>query len=251
MHSHKKPLFFRQFEEWAKYGLVPGRLYIANLARRNMGKGQPELAYARDHFADRGKIFVDIGANKGLWSWVLAPGFAAVHAFEPNPKNFRLLTKWRRANVFKYAVALSDQDGTAQLRIPRGVGQFSDNMGSLQPPTGTTNHTAVEVATRCLDSYDLFDVGLIKIDVEGHEEAVLKGAWGIIERDQPVLIIEMLDNQSPLIERMAPLFARDYACYSIREGSCIRLGDGHSNRRLANTGSYCRDFIFLPKHLNI
>ncbi len=252
MHPDKNPLSFRRLDEWVKYYLVPGRLYIANLVRRNMRKGQHELSYMRDYFANPDKIFVDVGANKGLWSWVLASNFAEVHAFEANPKNFRLLTKWHRANVFPHAVALSDQDAVARLGIPYGEQSFSDNMSSLQPLAGMREYAEIAVTTRRLDSCNLSQIGLIKIDVEGHEEAVLQGAWGVIERDWPVLVIEMLESphQPPLTQRMAPLFDRGYVCHYVRKGQLIRLGNRQTSRTISNTidGLYCRDFIFIHEN---
>ncbi|MEY2549321.1 MAG: hypothetical protein QOD64_1903, partial [Verrucomicrobiota bacterium] len=55
----------------------------------------------------------------------------------------------------------------------------------------------IEVETRRIDDYDLVDVGFIKIDVEGHELAVLAGAANTLARHTPNLLIECNDEHQP------------------------------------------------------
>jgi FkbM family methyltransferase len=89
------------------------------------------------------------------------------------------------------AVALSDHNGEAQLRV------LVDDMGrsSIERANPVERLGVVEVITvptRRLDDYAAIEpVGCIKIDVEGHEDAVLRGARRILSRDHPTLIIEI------------------------------------------------------------
>jgi hypothetical protein len=73
-------------------------------------------------------------------------------------------------------VALSDRDGAAMLGFPDG---YSGNHGLASLETGTNG---VLVAVRRLDSFELTSVGVMKIDVEGHEAAVLSGAVKLLGR---------------------------------------------------------------------
>jgi hypothetical protein len=59
-----------------------------------------------------------------------------------------------------------------------------------------TSSQEIEVETRTLDEYEL-DVGFIKIDVEGHELAVLDGAKGTIEKSRPNMLVECNDEHNP------------------------------------------------------
>jgi FkbM family methyltransferase len=89
------------------------------------------------------------------------------------------------------AVALSDHTGDAQLRVLLN----DPGRSSIEKANPVERLGAVElltVPTRRLDDYDAIEpVGCIKIDVEGHEDAVLRGARRILLRDYPSLIIEI------------------------------------------------------------
>jgi hypothetical protein len=91
------------------------------------------------------------------------------------------------------AVALSDQSGDAQLRVP--AEETERGRSTIERANRVEQLGAVEVLTvptRRLDDYDAIEpVGCIKIDVEGHEDAVLRGARRILLRDHPSLIIEI------------------------------------------------------------
>ena len=62
--------------------------------------------------------------------------------------------------------------------------------------TGDTVET-IRVPLRTLDSYNLSNIGFIKIDVEGHELDVLRGAEVTLRRDQPNLLIEIENRHAP------------------------------------------------------
>ena len=77
-------------EEKIKKFLIPGKLYLKYLKRKHLNKGEDELHLLR-FFVAEGNGAIDIGANKGIYSAVLAPLASIVHSFEPNPKLFKIL----------------------------------------------------------------------------------------------------------------------------------------------------------------
>jgi hypothetical protein len=89
------------------------------------------------------------------------------------------------------AVALSDHTGDAQLRVlVDDTGRSSIEKANPIEQLGVVE--VLTVPTRRLDDYHAIEpVGCIKIDVEGHEDAVLRGARRILSRDHPSLIIEI------------------------------------------------------------
>lgn len=130
---------------------------------------------------------LDIGANIGNHALFFADHFAAVLAFEPNPRTFRLLAlnAELRPNIRCCNVGLSDADGPARLAVT------ADNLGMATLHGGAG--AAVDCELRRLDGLDLLDgqrVSLMKIDVEGHEAAVLRGATALLARDRPVVVLE-------------------------------------------------------------
>ena len=183
-------------EERLKYALVPPRLYMRYRGRKEWRRGEAEVRLL-PVLADPTRASLDIGANKGVYSWFLKDLSAKVYAFEPNPKLYRILRRLSGAKVAALPYALSDRTGKAELRVPRHrKGGFSNQGGSLSAVKVADDYMAVEVETRRLDDLDLRNVGFVKIDVEGFEQAVLDGARETLARERPRLLIEMEERHT-------------------------------------------------------
>jgi FkbM family methyltransferase len=149
-----------------------------------------------------GMTFVDVGAHVGEYTLLassLVGPTGGVHCFEPQPDTFELLlhniTVNRLTNVHLNSCALAESCRNAQLYIAR-----LDNIGqtSLRRPDNYTG-TAIDISCRTLDDYAenraLDRIDLIKIDVEGAELSVLRGAHDILSRRRkPYLILEFWDK---------------------------------------------------------
>lgn len=125
---------------------------------------------------------VDIGANIGVTTRLFAERAAQVHAFEPAPRALPMLRANSGPNVIVHAVALSDSDGTTFFREEKKL----DLSG--------VSDTGVEIPMRTLDSYGL-KPDFIKIDVEGHEPAVLRGARETLQCS-PIIVFEALSDEA-------------------------------------------------------
>jgi FkbM family methyltransferase len=129
-------------------------------------------------------VFWDIGANIGAMSLIAAKSCGQVVAFEPDPRMFTLLEDHVAANklnnVRVYSVALSNQNGSAELfRAP----DTNTGMTSLHPRDSTWSRLAVQTWTAddvVMSDPTLFP-SVIKMDVEGAERMVLQGAKRILE----------------------------------------------------------------------
>ena len=154
---------------------------------------EPELRRL-DELVPKGRGAVDAGVWWGPWSWWLARRVPRVDAFEPNPDLVKSLTPALPSNVFLHPVALSDHSGDANLWIPsRGMG--TEGRASLEATTTMDGDwRQQEVTTSRLDDFDLGDVGFVKIDVEGHELAVLKGAPKLLTVQRPTILIEIEEH---------------------------------------------------------
>ena len=159
------------------------------------------LTYLRDHFKDKmlDSHFIDIGANIGNHTLGLQNCFSHCHAFEPNPRTFRLLkaNMAERANVTCHLLALSDVAGEADFDLDFVNSGKSHIVASELATTVASNASLIKVKTEKLD--DIFDppprIGFIKIDVEGHEMEVLRGATNILRDQKPSLLIEVLASE--------------------------------------------------------
>lgn len=142
---------------------------------------------ALGQFGERGHA-VDIGAQVGLWSRLMAMDFALVTAFEPLPAHLECFDRNMAdaSNVTLHRVALGTDEGTIDLHMP--------------PETTGNTHVAVAgeagvtVPLRTLDSFGLHGIDFLKIDVEGFEREVLLGGEATIRRERPVIIIEQKPN---------------------------------------------------------
>jgi len=144
------------------------------------------LDYIRDNHPEHMSI-LDIGANIGNHSVYFANflKYASIMCFEPETLNYDVLTNnmsgYSNIGLAKFAV--SDKTGTAAF-IRNG-----DNFGAHR-----INDQGDEIVkTISIDKIALGHVTLMKIDVEGHEPAVLDGATDTIIRCKPLILIEDWD----------------------------------------------------------
>ena len=174
---------------------------VRNLATYAMGAGTASLhvresgeaALLRDlaeRWRGRQVTVVDVGAHTGEYATCAREAFgpdATLHCFEPHPETFALLER-RLAEDPRatcHRLALGDERGTARLFS----GDASSVFTSLYADTfGTPGHEVTrvdEVQVRTLDELapelGLVRIDLLKVDVEGHELAVLSGARALIE----------------------------------------------------------------------
>jgi FkbM family methyltransferase len=140
---------------------------------------------------DRGDLAVDVGANVGYMTSLMAAragGSGSVVCFEPHPTVFEVLSRnaarWDAdgdlAAVDARRVALSSEAGTGRLQL-EGDSESQFGLSSLDSSDGAAaNAVEVELA-RFDEAFEEREPGLVKVDVEGHERAVLEGAERLLE----------------------------------------------------------------------
>ncbi|HSI34828.1 MAG TPA: FkbM family methyltransferase [Tepidisphaeraceae bacterium] len=152
--------------------------------------------------ARQSKTILDIGANIGVFGLAVAADNpqAQVHAFEPLPDNSAILKDLIAINGLKnltaHDVALSDQAGEAKFYVPRNrlcnvrdgslVAGFRDDVDEVPVKLVTLDQFAADKGLTKID--------LMKIDVESAEVLVLSGARGVLRRDRPAMICEVLSG---------------------------------------------------------
>lgn len=176
--------------------------------------GEVELHVLR-YLCDRDRDAIDIGANHGCYVHFLRKYARRVYAFEPLPGLAENLARKFRHDINKRKVfirnmALSKTSGTTTLRVPIVDGVLVEGCASVAQEVAMKYVRTKELAVRTetLDNVYSGDVGFIKIDVEGHEEAVLEGAVKTIKRCQPRLQVELEESIAPgAIRRVIDFFA--------------------------------------------
>jgi FkbM family methyltransferase len=187
-----------RIEQGAMRRLPPGLVFEVN-ARLHRWKGERELREL-DRLVAPGSIAVDVGAHFGTYSHALCRSVGRdglVHSFEPIAEDARYLAtaaRQRRLPMVVHTCALSSRNGTAGLTVPERHGHGKTALSSLEQHAAGGEQRTVDV--RRLDDV-LAETGadrpvsFIKIDVEGHELAVLDGAGETISRHRPNLLIEI------------------------------------------------------------
>lgn len=239
-------------EERIKRALFSPRHELKRIVERELRKGEPELRLL-PQLVDPERAAVDAGANRGIWTHQLAGLCPRVYAFEPNPKMFAILSAARPDNAEVYQIALSDQPGLAALKVPRYRRGYSNQHGSLEASRiEGKDFGVVEVETARMDALRLDPVGFIKIDVEGHEGAVIAGASALIARDRPTLVVELEERHRAVsIEQaVGEVIALGYDAFVFKQGELrpFEAFDPDSDHRAAvETPAYINNFIFRPR----
>lgn len=215
---------------------------------------EPEIrAAARIARARPGMRCIDVGANGGVYSYFMKRAGAKVEAFEPIPVLAQDIQRRFGGSIAVHQVALSDQNGNAELHIPIIDGQLQYGYASCENEWDQGQQKKIAVETRTLDSYNLKDVGLIKIDVEGYELAVLEGALETITTSRPTLIIEAEErHRKNAVTSIAELLRKyGYQGTFIKNGVEHPLNNFRQERDQARPEAkgYVCNFIFAPSAL--
>lgn len=144
----------------------------------------PKIELALSHCREF-RSALDVGCHVGLWSLHLASRFEHVDAFEPMPAHRECFVENVKAfNVTLHPVALGDKESDVRMTT------YAGNSGH--------SHVAdvgdIVAQMRTLDSYKFTDVDFLKIDTEGFELQVLRGAVDTLVRCKPVIIVEQKAN---------------------------------------------------------
>jgi FkbM family methyltransferase len=230
---------------------------------RRPKSAERELSYL-DKIIPDDAVTVDVGANCGLYTRRLARLSRQVHAFEPSQQMARLLRRTSARNVRIHEIALSDHDGDAELFIPQGEDGLVHGLASLEARVGSSGRSiSAHVPIARLDAVIHQDVAFVKVDVEGHELNVLNGAVELLERCQPVFLVEAEDRHRAEATRSVFEFFREkaYRGFFLKDNDVIaveqfdptRLQDADALRPDGGRKDgrfYVNNFFFFPRHLD-
>jgi FkbM family methyltransferase len=156
-------------------------------------------------------VIFDVGANIGTYTTWMAKLFpdGKVYCFEPQRSVFQMLCGNiainNLYNCYTYNIAIGNADEPLLLQEPdyfqsNDFGTFSLIEDKISNKSGVKIITDVLKLDTFFEKYQLERVDLIKIDVEGMDIDVLKGAQNIIKKYNPVIFIEHSDNRRSILE---------------------------------------------------
>jgi FkbM family methyltransferase len=212
------------------------------------GKLEPELRLIPKLVTPE-LVAVDVGANFGIYTYALLTAGARVVAFEPLAECVDALRRYgsrQNGRLTVLETALSDHDGRATLHLPRDPSRALTGFATLGPVSMLHEDRSVELRT--LDSYELRNVCLIKIDVEGHEQSVIRGAERtIISADLPTLVVEIEHERldQPITDAFAQILSFGYEGWFLRDGRVTAISAFRAERDQPSSGMRVINFIFV------
>jgi len=181
--------------------------YLGNDLSRQVfvgGDFEPNELALLDHNLAEGMVFADVGAHEGCYTIFAAAKVGPtgrVVAIEPSRREIRRLSRNLRLNecnnVTLVSAALGDRIGTGLLKVAEGEHSGHNTLGSFI--YGSTREVGVErVPTTTLDRL-VRDLGLerldvVKLDVEGRESQVFRGAVETLRRFRPLVLFEAVPS---------------------------------------------------------
>lgn len=243
--------------------LTPASLRLRLNVRRALSNGEPEM-HLLPLLCDPGRKSLDIGACRGVYAACLLQHSSGVIAFEPQPYYADFIRRaLPRVEVMQCAV--SDEESEAVLHVPDDAADggmaYLDSAG----PRAVEFPASIRVRSVTVSGLDIDNVGFIKIDVEGLELAVLRGARDLIAADLPNLLVEAEDRHrrdavASVYAFLKPLgyegwFLMDGTLHSVdtfdadlHQGPAAlaaRLADGRDGRP-----PYINNFIFVQPRVS-
>ncbi|MDF2553482.1 MAG: FkbM family methyltransferase [Chryseobacterium sp.] len=184
------PSFYKQ-----RYFKSLNNLSKENFSKRNV---EPELVWIKEYLQNDAVIF-DIGANVGtfLYQFENKLNHQNIYAFEPNKKlSVRLKRLFPSMNIS--SIALSDENTTAEFKVPIIKGKMVASRGTLNTSyrekdeeKSYTETVEVVKLDDWTQSKNIQKIDFIKIDVEGNEMKTLFGGKNTIQKFKPTLMVEM------------------------------------------------------------
>lgn len=178
--------FFEKIHYWSLFGMN-----IGGFAGDVKESGEKNVwSHLKKQSPGAKPIVFDVGANQGSWSrgiYEYFKGKITLHAFEPSLASFAILKKTLPPDITSYYIGFSDFPGTQTL--------FSDTAGSGLSSLSKRNlvhfgksfNEEEEVALTTLDRFceenKIHHIDLLKLDTEGHELNILKGAADLLSKN--------------------------------------------------------------------
>lgn len=216
------------------------------------------VAYIREQVKP-GNIVFDIGAHKGGYLSIFLQqlkGKGCVYAFEPQSVLYRYLAlishlfDWRSLVLEPYAV--SAETGKAVLSIPYNGGHPSSPCATIIESNMNFRISArEEVNTVSLDAYcsrQGIVPDFLKVDVEGNELSVFRGAENILRTCKPKILFECearFVGEAKVYETFSFLQSLGYEGYFIRGAELLPIKSfSVATHQTSTKGCYCNNFIF-------
>ncbi len=209
--------FVRRWQRNIRVELHPGE-EISRCIYLNGAYEPNQLHFLKQVLKPMG-VFLDIGANSGIYSLVAAQIVGQkgqVFAIEPSGREFKHLQKNvelnRQRNIRPLRLAIGDQEGFQTLRvaaIPRtGHNTLLTKFSYEDTALESVEEVKVTTIDALIKSEKISRLDVVKLDIEGYELPAIMGAMRTLEEFHPTLLVEMLARNEESTKQVHALWAR-------------------------------------------
>jgi len=175
------------FEQWnlQLFRFALSGLGVLNYWNNNLSGEEYFIDKILSKYTKEDPIFFDVGANIGNYTNLLSKKYhnSKIHLFEPHPKNFKKLQNRKFGkNCFLNNMALSEEEGSIEIfdyKYNDGSSHasvYKEVIEKIHKGEAVSYHVEKSTIDDYVSDKKIIEISLLKIDVEGHELQVLKGA---------------------------------------------------------------------------
>lgn len=215
---------------------------------------EPEMRLL-EYIVNKNDLVIDIGANRGIYTFELWKLGARLEVFEPNPVCYDILIPWakNKANIHVHKVGLSNKDHSSKLHIPIDENGVEHDASATIENSDFKHFRKQHVVLKSLDGYQFQNIDFIKIDVEGHEYKVIEGAKLSIVSSKPAILVEIEQrhNKQSIDTIFDKILSLGYRGFFFDNSKLITISqfDIHKHQSFDNFDQshrkYINNFIFL------
>jgi len=198
-------------------------------------------------------VCFDIGANIGSFAVILGKRLpdCLIHAFEPAPNTFSILQSNVRlnclSNVHAHQLAIAGKDGTVRFSNDPRISQRNHIVSAAEAAIASCDVPAVALDSFC-ETHRIERIGFVKVDCEGVEPLVLRGARGLLAQQRiGAMLVEVCprnlrDFEFSIDDLLAAADGLPYAFHRFNDGGGV--GERVTAREMG--AFHSEDVLFLP-----
>ena len=246
--------YHKEIEFFLKNNFLTQHYFLKKRLERSIKNNDEQEIRLVKNFIIPNTDSIDVGVYRGVYSYEMSKYSKIVHSFEPNPillshieKNLKKIIR----NINFYNFALSDKQSIVPLKVPiRNKKYKKDNyeeyyqMGraSIHDQNKFKDFERFNVESQKLDNFNFANrISFIKIDVEGHEMEVIKGAEKTIKNNKPILLVEIEEQYTKknINDTLGYINSLGYNSFYFNDNKLVNTND-------LNKLSSFYNFIFKP-----
>jgi FkbM family methyltransferase len=195
----------------------------------------------------KNKYAVDIGSNYGIYSFLFSKFFKKVESFEPIQKHF-IETNKLFSNVTVNNYALGNKDSIENINVPIINNKLIYGYSSINIKFQKFISEKIYVK-KFSKVFKYKTLAFMKIDVEGYEIQVINGAFNLIKKFRPIIMIEIEDrhNKKSFDFIYNKLKNINYNCYYLHKFKLREITFSSVALDQLSDTRYINNFFFITK----